>query len=804
MKNIYTLLIVYLFCGILGIKANDLKWKITGKVIENQTEQEVSYATVVLMQKSDQRIITGTITNEAGEFELNKIALGSYVLKISFMGYQEKIIEDFILNDSQATINLGLIRLKPNLEALEAVEISAKIAPVSNSIDKQVIQVDKNLSAQGGSAVDAIKLSPSAQTTADGGISLRGSTNFKVLINGKPTTMDPNSVLKQTPANQISKIEVITNPSVKYSSEGGAGIINIILKKGYSSGFNGILNFGVGSKNKYNGDASFNLNKEKTSYSFGFEWKDETTTAFNNYFRDMFNETNVHKATMMQNRRMKQTNLSFRLGLDHTTKRNNSISYSLHTGKDGSEADIRVETSGFTIPATVEEHRYNTFLIKMEPTYFTNNLGHVWNINEKGSKLESNVYYSYIDYYLFNNQDFTLTNRSGEIIDDEPYKQEVINDNNSHDLRIETDYTAVLSETSKLETGLSFQRYNRFLDITYAQFNYEIGDWLNNPLYTNKYNFDEDILGVYANMNTSILGIKSSFGLRMEYTDRLLKRKQSSESYSYDKVNFFPGFSFTKSIGETSNLNLAMSNRINRPDEYMMNPFPEFEDDYFYSEGNPYLIPELIRNLEFGYKTSQNGTVFSTNLYYRKTQDKIDQKLTIGDDDKIHIIFHNESKDRTFGLESMINISPVNWWSVNANANFYHYKVSADIDGTIEANKAYSWSSQLVNSIKLAKNTNLQVIGYYQNRTMRSQGELTGFYFVDLALKHTFLDGRLAVNLQLKDVLQSRNYELKTSTGKMKLIGDFNNESPIFKFNISYDIFNFKKKTKDVQTEFDM
>ena len=247
-----------------------------------------------------------------------------------------------------------------------------------------------------------------------------------------------------------------------------------------------------------------------------------------------------------------------------------------------------------------------------------------------------------------------------------------------------------------------------------------------------------------------------------------------------------------------------MSNRINRPDEYMMNPFPEFEDDYFYAEGNPYLIPEIVRNVEFGYQLSKKGNMFSTNLYYRKTKDKLEQKLTIGDEDKIHTIFHNGSKDRSIGTELMMNISPMNWWSVNANMNLYHYKITANIDGISTTRKDYSWSSQLVNSITINNNTSIQVIGYYQNKTVRSQGELSSFYFVDLALKRKFLEGRLSVNVQLKDVFQSLNYELFTETENMKLLGDFNNESPIFKFNITYTLSNYKKKTKDVQTEFDM
>ena len=268
----------------------------------------------------------------------------------------------------------------------------------------------------------------------------------------------------------------------------------------------------------------------------GIEWKDETRTALNNYYRDLYNETNTHFATMNQNRNMVSKDLGFRLGLDYNPSETTNFTYSFHTGYNEMIGDIKVETNGYTIPETVSESRFNTFFIKIKPTVFTNNLGFTKTLNEKGSNISTNVYYSYIDYHIFNAQVLSLTDANGTINDPEPYKQDVLNDNNSNDVRIDTDYTHVISENTKVETGLSFHRYNRFLDVTYAQFNYDVNDWVNHPLYTNKYNFDEDIYGAYLNLNSSFLGLKTSMGLRVEYMDRLLKRQLDEEEYTYDKT----------------------------------------------------------------------------------------------------------------------------------------------------------------------------------------------------------------------------------------------------------------------------
>ena len=784
--------------------ASDIKWTITGTITEYETNETIPYATVALYSKTDSSLITGVITNEDGVFSLEKISQGTYYLKISFMGYQDYTIDPLILNASEKTVDLGTIQLKPNIEALSEVVVTSKAKAIRNTVDKQIISVSSNQLATGGTAVDALRLSPSVQTDSDGNVKLRGNTNFIVLINGKPTTLKPNEVLKQTPANFISKIEVITNPSVKYNAEGGAGIINIILKKNVASGLNGIVNAGIGSKSKYSADANINLNKEKASYSFGVNWKDYTKTAFNNYYRTLINEDDTHYASMLQDRSITESNLGFRFGLDYNPNASTNLTYSFHTGYNNIDGRILNTNSGYTIPESTEEHKFNPFYLEQKPVFFTNNLGYSKILNESKDNLSLNLYYSYIDYNLNNEQASYITDENQTIIDNMPYRLNVTNKNNSNDLRFDADYTKIITETTTLETGLSYHLYNRFLNITYAEFDYGVNDWVNHPNYTNKYNFDETVYAGYLNLNSSFWGLNTSFGLRVEYTDRFLKRKNSNEEYNYSKANFFPGFSIAKNINDSNSFKFALTNRINRPDEYMMNPFPEFQDDYFYSEGNPHLIPEIVRNVELGYNYSKNKTSFSTNLYFRKTKDKIDQKLTIGDDNKIHTIFHNDSKDRAIGLESMLNFNVKDWWSVNTNANLFHYKVSANIDGEMAKGDEFSWTTQLINSFNLNETTSFQLISYYASKTARSQGDLSDYFFMDASLKKEFFNGNLTVNFQIKDVLQSLNYELNTSTSNMNLLGDFNNESPIFLFNVSYKLSNYKKKTKDVETEFDM
>jgi outer membrane cobalamin receptor len=777
--------------------------EITGKVVSSEMGTPIEYVTISLFNKKDSTLITGNISDEEGVFTLSKIAYGSYYLELSFIGFKNKTISDLQISKDHPFHDLGTIQLTTASTTLEEVSVTAKKSAVSTNIDKQIVNVSSNLTASGGTAVDALKTAPSVTVDSEGNVQLRGSTEFTVLINGKPTAMTSSEVLKQTPADIIDKIEVVTSPSVKYSAEGTAGIINIILKKGANLGFNGLVNLTVGSKDKYNGNISLNVNRKKVRISTGLEWKDFTKRADNYYYRDLFYGDTTHHAYMGQDRRMVNKSLGFRFNIDYTPNTKHNFAYSMNTGYTQMIGDIKVNTLGRTFPESSELYRRNSFYFDTKPVYFTNNLSYSPTL-EGEQTFTINTYYSFIDYNIFSSQKFALADSDYNIIDDQPYLKDVLNKNFSNDIRVDLDYTRPVNDNIKLETGVSVHNYNRFLNVTYDEFDYTSDSWQHNPLYTNKYDFDETIYGAYANFETEFSGIKASVGLRVEYMDRELRQRTTEEGYVYDKFNFFPGLSLSKSLNNQQSLKLALTNRINRPDEYMMNPFPEFEDDYFYAEGNPYLVPELSRALELSYQKIGEKVVFSTNLYYRKTIDKIDQKLSIGAEDKIHTIFHNDVTDESTGIELMGKSDLTDWWSMNANTNFYNYKIKGNLDDDTFSRKAFSWNAQLINSFSIGKSSSLQVISYYNSPTVRSQGELGSFYFVDIAFKQQFFNDRFSLNFQIKDVLQSSNYELKTALGNMELEAFFNNESPIFILTAGYQISKYKKLTKDVQTEFDM
>ncbi len=796
-------ILLFMQITVFGNPTDDSKGVIKGMVKEKGNDMPVEYANVILYNKADSSLVAGTITDAEGNYLLEKVPEGDYYMVYDFIGYKEATRANIHVDNKKETM-LDPIWIEADTEMLAAVTVQATQSTVSASIDKKVVNVKQNLAAKGGTAADALKNAPSITTDAEDNVLLRGSADYKVLINGKPTTMKAADVLRQTPADIIDKIEIITNPSVKYSAEGTAGIINIILKSELARGFNGMLNITSGTKNKYASNLTFNLNTEKLRLTAGVDWRDFTTKALNDYKRILTNGDTSDVAWLYQDRTHHAEDLNYRFNADYTLSDKTSIAYSLSTGYSSFQATMSHNTHGYTRPASDEEYTASTFDLKVKPKFITNNFSITQKLNDKGSNLNFNAYYSHIDYKYFNYRTTGISDASYDLLTDQPYRLNIDNNNYSNEYRGDLDFTHTFNDKTTLESGLSLNSYKRYIDVDFTEFDYNQNAWIIDPTFTNEFDFFENVYAGYALVKTSVAGFGLNVGMRAEYMERELMQITNEVKYPFDKWHFFPSFSASKEFESKESIQLSYSHRINRPDEYMMNPFPEASDNYFYSNGNPFLIPEISHNVEFAYQKYIKKGMLSAQAYYRQTNDLIGQTVTLLDDNRISLIMDNNSTDRTLGSDLMANYDLLKWWSINANASLYRYEVFGDVEGAAYDRSSFQWSGRLVNSFNFKTNTSLQIMSMYNSKTLRKQGELSDFYMVDVAVNQSFFDKRLSLSLQVKDVLQSRNYKLYTYQDNLALTGYFNNESPIVLFSMSFAFNNFKKMTKDVETEFDM
>jgi len=284
LKNV--ILIALLFIGVNSyafiedpVKENDTnddgKGKIVGTIVEKGTETPMEFANIAVYKETDSTLVTGSITNEKGLFEITDLDYGDYYLVANFIGFDEENVVDIKLNRSNRVYNLGEINLAPSTVAIGEVNVVADKAAVEYKLDKKVVNVSQVISAIGGTAVDVLENTPSVQVDIEGNVSLRGSGNFTVLIDGRPSVLSGSDALRQIPSSAIENIEIITNPSAKYEPDGAAGIINLVMKKNSMNGLNGIVNASVGTGEKYRSDFMLNYRFEKLNLFFGADWRDE-------------------------------------------------------------------------------------------------------------------------------------------------------------------------------------------------------------------------------------------------------------------------------------------------------------------------------------------------------------------------------------------------------------------------------------------------------------------------------------------------------------------------------------------------
>ena len=249
--------------------------KVIGKVFDFDSKHSIEYANIVLLSPVDSSLINGTITDENGLFELSGITPGKYFLDVRFIGYKTENF-DIEITAADKVFDLGEIFIKPNALELNDVVVQADRSPVSYQIDKKVIDVDKIQTVMSGNASDVLRNIPSVTVDIEGNVSLRGSANFTVLIDGRPSILSAQDALQQIPASSIQNIEIITNPSAKYDPEGTAGIINILLKKNENLGLSGVINANIGLNEKYGGDFLFQYRTSNLTYLLGMDYNKRT------------------------------------------------------------------------------------------------------------------------------------------------------------------------------------------------------------------------------------------------------------------------------------------------------------------------------------------------------------------------------------------------------------------------------------------------------------------------------------------------------------------------------------------------
>ncbi|NEW84253.1 MAG: TonB-dependent receptor [Mariniphaga sp.] len=780
--------------GISGETVNAAKnGKIKGKVIDADTKSVMEYASIAVYRKRDAKLVAGTITSAPGIFVISDLPNDTYYVEASFIGFNKtKVSEVKILPNAQV-VDLGTLTLVPSNQQIGAVEVVAERNRVEYKIDKKVINVSNDINATGGTAVTALENTPSVEVDIDGNVSVRGSSNFTVLIDGRPSVLSGNDALKQISSASIQNIEIITNPSVKYDPDGMAGIINIVMKKNSLTGLNGSVNLNLGSGNKYGSDLLLNYKTKKINFFLGANLNDNTDHGTMITSMETYSGDTTNYLTNNGNRNQSRGGKQLKGGLDFYLTDKTSVTVSSEFGKYNFGSSENSYLHNYDVPGTLNVYSVQNNNSTREGNTINSTASFLTKFDKSGThKLEGSFDYQSRDGSEGETIDESLSDLN--YLQTNTYLSRIVTSggSTSNEYRLKLDYTLPLNDKSKFEAGLQSMSEIEKENFNFQNFDPASGTFISNPLFTSDMNFREDIHSIYSIYSGNLSGIQYQVGLRGEYTKRTMDHSKATVPYVLDRFDYFPSLHFSYDLTEQTQVMTSYSRRINRPNGRDLDPFPQYMNQYTIRMGNPGLKPEYTDSYELSTMHKFGNSFVSAETFYRSTNDLMTRMQELKGDGIVYMTTSNMNRDFSLGGEIMGNFNINKWLLVNASFSIYNYKLKGELLGKSIDKQSTNYTSRLNSTVKLSDNSRFQLTGSYRGPTVSAQGEMKGMYFANLSYKQDFLKKKLTATVSMRDVLGTMKME-GSSTGpgfssKMKM----QRESRVVMLTLSYRINNYK------------
>lgn len=746
-------LLTFIFLALLQFSYAQ-KQAIKGTVLDATNQTPIPYATIVLL--NDSTIIDGAISNDQGTFSIRKPASDFNTIEVRFMGYQTYRTG----KSSIKTLDNITVSLTPSVEHLEEVTVTGERTLTLQKIDRKVINLGSDLQQAGTSALEALdQISELQVDLGSGSISLRGSGDVRVLINGKPSGMSAAELLQQIPSSSIDRYEIITSPSAKEQANGIAGIVNVILKKGLAKGLNAKLNAAYGTI-KYNHGVNGNFNKDW--FNLRFNWNEVHEDRVSDQSLDR-TYSNSRTERIVTPHFFKGKVKRLLTGIDIFPDKNNEFSFDWEHTNDYHK---------FNNPATYTRSNEQAEFIH------TRNSEHFHLINTVNGnflhRFTGDNHTLEVDYNLntIDNTFPAMDSRDANFLWEEEYKL-----NNSLQF-LGVDYALPVNKAGVFEAGVHWNK--RKLKSSHAFTDTQAETF-------NRFNYEENVFAGYVLLRWDFNKLKVQSGLRYEYFESSSESSKSPVYTTKTFSNLFPSIHLSYQLRDNQQLSLGYSKRIARPNFSHINPF-QLGNQYFRLEGNPDLQPETADNVELNYQYHGSNFDLSLSSFYRSRKDVL-QMLFNFDPEGVQVAnYVNGSINNSSGIEGTFGYDATSFWNLSLSANYYHTTVDNE---AFTWNRLYSSTLQFKNTFKIAKPLTLDIS--YRHELKRQQ---VFRYFeprkrLDLALRTSFYNNRLSVSLRVIDVLNSNLQERTTVTPQIvqETIWRFATQSRSFLLSASFSLF---------------
>ncbi len=762
--------------------------RITGQVYDSQQNEPVEYANIVLIRQRDSTQVTGTVSRADGRFDITGVPPGRYSVEVSFIGYRPRTVRDVQLAPG-ATVDIGRIDLRQIAVAVEGVEARAEKPELTYRIDKKVIEVAGRPSAEAGTAVDVLENVPSVKVDVEGNVTLRGSSNFKVLIDGRPSPLDPNDALQSVPSATIDRIELITNPSARYEPEGVSGIVNIILKKQRSMGLSGVFNANGGSTGRLGGDGLLSWRSDKVGLLLSGGYNQNRNPATGSNYRETWQVGSTGDTTR-QYLLAEGDNLwggrfyNLRGSGEFRWSENDRTSLSLRAGGrdfgNSRDADYRKWSSiGSDTSSYVTSSSGNR-----GGGFYSATADH----QHKFAGREGHELTATAEFNLRTGRDSTLTElRSGGLITS---GQKTIEVGPGGRAAFQLDYALPLRRKDKLEAGYSLNYHARSDTSDFYQYDTVVNQYVYRPDYSYAATFNEAVHALYATYAADLgrFGVKP--GLRAEYNDRSTATNGTIGA-ELRELGLFPSIHLSYDLPAQQQLMASYVRRIDRPRGWDIQPGIRRLDPYNAMEGNPALKPQNINSFELGYQLPFGGNRLSIEGYLRTTENLIQRFNRIDSTDSNVLIGQprNVGSDRSLGIELLADLNPVRLLNINLTGTIYDYRLET---GTGVTKTSFNWNGRMTAELRLPTMTRIQLIGDYESPSVTAQGTSSAEFGLDAAVRQSLFGRRLAIAAQARDLLGTNRHDFTSSGDGFYTSLSFRRPWPVFSLSLTYNFNNYR------------
>ena len=752
---------------------------VKGHVYDNSTGHPMEYATVRACTLSDTTFVSGCITEPTGAFEL-QLDKGRYVLEVQYMGFITKY-KNVTLDGTKTTVDVGRISLSPDSRVLSEVDVVAEQSTYEMTLDKRVFNVGKDVANTAGNAIEVLENIPAVSVDVEGNVSLRGDDGVRILIDGKESGlsgMSTQDALRTLQGDMIERIEVITNPSVRYDAEGSAGIINIILKKDKRQGFNGTVNVRAGYPWMYGASlsANYRLKRWNLFASYGFNNRHNIgggvnrTKRFDIYDTDTLIGQTFYPAgdtvfsqltDQTTERKMRRMGHNVRVGADYYITDNDIISAAFvfrygrletHPVVEYSDVYPLMDASSFDVRA--EDY------LELEPMYEVT-LDYDKTFERKGRSLKANVRF-------FTNAENASSDIKETLYPDKDMTeslwtllQKTSNDERMRNLQASIDYVHPFLTKAQWEIGAKYTNRNITSLSTVTEMD-SLGVYVPLSDYCYDYEYSEQVAALYTSLGNDWGRWSGQIGLRVEMTDIMTNLKGYAHDGT-DSINggkpyfdFFPSAHLNYSVNENNQFQVSYTRRIRRPGFWQMSPFRSYNDNRNIRMGNPALKPTYMDSYELGYIHFWDKASFNFTAYYRHGTNTI-RHYTYEDDGVFYSMPVNFGKADDFGVEAVAQGQMTKWWNLNGNINFFRSYTRGYIEEKYYETESWMLFGRMVSKFKIKNWFDFQLTAHVMGPHKEPLGMRKGNWWIDLAVSKEILHGNGTVTFNVRDLFNSRS-----------------------------------------------